>query len=143
MTRVDFYVLPEAEDVGPVLLACRLCEKAAGDGLKVHVHVPDAALAEDIDAALWSFRQGSFIAHERSGGAEPPSPLAAVTIGAGEPPTTHQDVLINLADGVPPFFSRCERVLEIVSGDTEARARSRDRFKFYRERGYELQTHKL
>lgn len=143
MTRVDFYITPEAEDIGPVLLACRLCDKASSEGLKVHIHVPDPLLAGEIDGVLWSFRQGSFIAHERSGGPDAPSPLAAVTIGNGPPPDSHRDILINLADDVPSFFSRCERVLEIVSGDAEARARSRERFRFYRERGYTLQTHRL
>lgn len=143
MTRVDFYILPEAEDIGPVLLVCRLCDKASSEGHKVHVHAPDAMLAGEIDASLWSFRQGSFIAHERAGGPEAPSPLAAVTIGDGPPPASHQDILINLADEVPSFFSRCQRVLEIVTGDAEARARSRERFRYYRERGYTLQSHKL
>lgn len=143
MTRVDFYVLPEAEDVGPVLLVCRLCEKAAGAGQKVFVHGSDPALLDDIDSALWSFRDSGFLAHERLDAEGACSPLASVAIGDREPPDSHRDVLINIADEVPRFFSSFERVLEPVFGDGEQRAVARTRFGFYRERGYALQTHKL
>ncbi|WP_420426884.1 DNA polymerase III subunit chi [Algiphilus sp.] len=143
MTRVDFYVLPEADDVGPVLLVCRLCEKAGATGKRVFVHSDDAALLDDIDSALWSFRQNSFLAHERLDASGQCSPLAAIALGEQAPPPSHQDILINIAEAVPTFFSTFERVLEPVFGDDAQRARARGRFGFYRERGYPLQTHKL
>lgn len=143
MTRVDFYILPEAEDTGPILTACRLCERAAGQPLKVYAYVPDAGLADDLDAALWTFKQGSFVAHERVDAKGEDMALASVLIGAADPPASHHDVLLNLGADVPPFFSRFERVLEIVHGDPETRAQSRARYKFYRDRGYELNAHPL
>jgi DNA polymerase-3 subunit chi len=67
-----------------------------------------------------------------------------VLIGdAEEPPTSHHGVLINLGEDVPVYFSRFERVLEIVPSQDDARASSRARFKFYRDRGYPLETHEL
>jgi len=51
--------------------------------------------------------------------------------------------MINLGLEVPPFFSRFERVLEMVDGDAVQRAKSRERYKFYRDRGYELSSHNL
>lgn len=143
MTRVDFYVLPEAEDVGPVMLVCKLCDKATGAGQKVFIHAEDDALLEDIDSALWSFRQNSFLPHERADARGACSPLAAVVLGSGAPPETHRDVLINIAAEPPRFFSSFERVLEPVFGDPDRRAQARARFGFYRERGYPLSTHKL
>lgn len=142
MTHVEFHVLPENSESGPALIAAQLCEKAVVDGKKVHVHVPDETLAADVDKLLWTFRQGSFIAHERQGEALS-APLPSVLIGQAEPPVTHHDVLINFDAAVPAFFSRFERVIEIVHGDATARAQSRERFKFYRDRGYPLDTHKL
>jgi len=142
VTRVDFYVVPEAED-GPLLTACRLCEKAVTAGKRVHVHAPDAAQAEHLDRLLWTYKQNAFIGHERVGETTEDPSLATVLIGSGEPRATHHDVLVNLAPDVPPFFSRFERVLEIVHGDDATRARSRERFKYYRDRGYTLETHKL
>jgi DNA polymerase-3 subunit chi len=142
MTRVDFYVLPEASDEGPLPTACRLCEKAVGSGKRVHVHAPDTEVAAEFDRLLWVYKQGGFIAHERIGGSEDPAP-ASVLIGTGEPLPSHRDVLVNLAAGVPAFFDRFERVLEIVAGDTATRGKSRERFKFYRDKGLAPETHKL
>lgn len=142
MTRVDFYILPET--AGPadsaVITACRLCEKAVGSGLRIYAHVDDRARADQFDGALWSFRQGGFTAHERYEGTQLEAPLPPVLIGGVEPPDSHHDVLVNLATEVPDFFSRFERVLEIVAGDAAERAASRARYKFYRDRGYELNT---
>lgn len=143
MTRVDFYILPEAGGDSAVLTACRLCDKAVGAGLRVYVYAPDAALAEDLDGALWSFRQGAFLAHERYLGRALDEPLPPVLIGDGEPPESHHAVLVNLGSEVPGFFSRFERVLELVAGDKAERARSRERYKYYRDRGYPLETHEL
>ena len=53
------------------------------------------------------------------------------------------EVLINLADEVPDFFSRYARVAEIVDADAIRREKGRERFRFYRDRGYQLQTHQL
>lgn len=146
MTRVDFYVLashtPEAGNPLPVI--CRLCDKATAGGHNIYVYAPEAPTADALDGMLWSFRQGSFITHERStGGSAPEPPPPAVLIGADAPPDGYQQVMINLGAEVPPFFSRFERVLELVHGDDTERARSRARYKFYRDRGYALATHDL
>jgi DNA polymerase-3 subunit chi len=142
VTRVDFYVLPDAAEDGPLPTACRLCEKAAAAGKRVHVHATDEDVAREFDRLLWVYKQGGFVAHERVGASADPAP-AAVLIGAGEPLPSHQDVLLNLADEVPAFFDRFERVLEIVAGDAATRGKSRQRFKFYRDAGLAPETHRL
>lgn len=143
MTRIDFYILPEQGGAAqsPVMAACKLCDKAVNAGLRVYVHAPDAVLAEEVDGALWSFRQGGFIAHEFHGRGPLEEPLPPVLIGASEPPDSHHGVMINLGLEVPDSFSRFDRVLEIVSGDPQGRSKSRERFKFYRDRGYELKSY--
>ena len=141
-TRVDFYVLPDASDEGPLPTACRLCEKAVGSGKRVHVHAPDEDVATDFDRLLWIYKQGGFVAHERVGASKDPS-MAAVLIGRDEPLPSHHDVMVNLGTSVPPFFDRFERVLEIVAGDKAMRDGSRARFKFYKDRGIAPETHKL
>lgn len=145
MTRIDFYILPESTHPasGPVMTACKLCDKAAAGGHRIYVNAPNEAIADDLDGALWSFRQGGFIAHERYDGEPLDEPLPSVLIGAVEPPESHHGVMLNLGLDVPDWFSRFERVLEIVAADAEGRAKSRERYKFYRDRGYELSTHKL
>ena len=50
------------------------------------------------------------------------------------------DVMINLHHERPPAFSRFQRLLEIVSTSAEDVEQGRQRYRFYRERGYALTT---
>jgi DNA polymerase-3 subunit chi len=143
MTRIDFYVLPEKGSDDARVTACKLCDRAVSSGHRVFINVPEHADREAIEKLLWSLRQGSFISHERYEGAALTEPLASVLLGTSEPPQSHTGVLINLAQEVPLYFSRFERVLEIVAGDEAQRGKSRERYKFYKDRGYALATHKL
>ena len=43
----------------------------------------------------------------------------------------------------PPFFSRFERLAEIVSLDEADIASGRERWKFYKARGYEIRSFNL
>ena len=140
MTTIDFYILPEQGGTSPLSTAVKLCDKAAGAGRHLYVTSADNAQLDALGDLLWTQRQGSFLSHERYQGSAPVAPLPQVLLGDGEPPEGWQDILINLAAEVPPFFSRFERVLEIVPGDAANRAKCRERFKFYRDRGYELKT---
>lgn len=141
MTRVDFYVLGDHDATGAEVLACRLTEKIYKLGHQVYVHAESEDQAERIDALLWTFRAGSFVPHARRG--EEGEDEAPVLIGSGVEPDPHNQVLVNLAAEVPGFFSRFERVAEVVAGEADHRTRARDKFRFYRDRGYELQTHNL
>ena len=67
-------------------------------------------------------------------------PLTPVLIGWGEEPTG-DEVLINLADQVPKFIGRFDRVAEIIVG--ERKDDGRERYKFYRDCGYPLHHHEL
>jgi DNA polymerase-3 subunit chi len=60
-----------------------------------------------------------------------------------EPASEHWDLMINLADHVPEYFSRYERVAELVDGHPQRRDLGRDRYRFYRDRGYKLNTHQM
>ena len=62
---------------------------------------------------------------------------------AGKGPGDHQDVLINLCEEIPDFFSRFERCMEIVIQQPVVLENTRKHFAFYRERGYPLNTHDL
>lgn len=141
MTRVDFYVLGDADATGADLVACRLTEKIYKLGHQVYVHTESDQQAQRFDALLWTFRAGSFVPHGRHPETDPDS--VPVLIGHDLEPQTHTDVLVNLAAEVPGFFGRFERVAEVVTSNPEHRAQAREKFRFYRDRGYELQTHNL
>lgn len=141
MTRVDFYLLNDNAETGKYLAVCRLAHKAFSLGHRIYIYAPDSGQAQHLDRLLWTFNQGSFIPHGLS--ADTPDADIPVLIGYDEPPATHEDVLIQLTPQVPEFFSRFQRVAEVVSGGEEEKARARERFRFYRDRGYALQTHKI
>ena len=71
-------------------------------------------------------------------------PVEPVLIGVNQPPVGDRwNVLVNLAADVPEFFSRYERVAEVVDADAARREQSRERYRFYRDRGYKLNTHQV
>jgi DNA polymerase III subunit chi len=132
VTRIDFYVA--SEDAPRV--ACRVAEKAWKLGHKVYVHTKDPTDAQKLDELMWTFRDVAFVPHSLTDD-------APVRIGHTAPPDGFDNLLVNLADEVPAFFSKFERVAEVVSGDESAKAQARERFRFYRDRGYELETHQV
>ena len=138
MTKVDFYILQSGSREHP---ACKLIEKAFGLGHRIYVHAGSEEQLEKIDNLLWTYRPGSFIPHQRyqsdSGENSP------VQLGIHEAPNVDSDVLINLAPEVPLFFSRFQRVAELVGSDEQAKVLGRQNYQFYRDRGYSLNTHNL
>lgn len=143
MTRVDFYVLPGADPHERRVYACKIAEKAWRQGMKIHLRTGTEAEAEIMDKLLWTFRQGSFIPHERSDA--PPAARAdiAVLIGPAPAPEDFADLLVNLAQDIPPESPRYARLAEIVDQDETVRAEGRKRYMAYKREGMELETHKL
>ncbi len=145
MTRVDFYILPDSSANGRERFACRLAEKAYKMGHTLYLHTGSVQQAKQLDDLLWSFKQGSFLPHEIEGSSqdEPPPILIGHSDETPGEPHSHCDVLINLAPAVPGFFSRFERVAELINQANDLKMQGRERFKFYRDRGYSLETHNL
>ena len=140
--RVDFYVSEEAGDSARLGLACRIAEKAYLAKQKVVCYSDDPALLPRFDELLWTFGDGSFVPHDTVSrdGADCD---AAVALTTGALPANHADVLINLGNTVPPFFEKFARVAEFLDGRPEVRAAGRERFKTYRARQIEPQSHKV
>jgi len=141
MTQVDFYLLKSNVPRGRWTLACRLAEKAYGQGRRVYLHTGSGAESQSLDQLLWTFRDGSFVPHGLVGQADPQQ--TPVLVGHSQAPESEHDVLINLASEVPAFFSRFERVAEPLDQDPSSLGAGRARFRFYRDRGYPLQHHEL
>lgn len=140
MARVDFYVHEASGEQSRWLFACRLTEKAYKLDNRVHILAADPQAANRLDELLWTFRDGSFLPHGLATDAEP----APVTIGCeAKPPADGYDLLINLTDTMPADVDAFPRIAEIVTSDDEQRRHSRVRFAGYRDKGHELETHKL
>jgi DNA polymerase-3 subunit chi len=52
-------------------------------------------------------------------------------------------LLVNLAAAPPAFFARFERLAEIIGTSEADLDAARERYRFYRERGYVLRNHRM
>jgi len=137
MTRIDFYF--EAED--KLQVACRLSAKAVRQKLRLLIYAEDAPQAQRIDKLLWTWQATGFLPHCMAR-----SPLAAQTpvlITHDPEDMPHDEVLLNLHSTRPPAFSRFQRLVEIVGLEEDDRAAARERYRFYRDRGYAIAKHDL
>ena len=140
--RVDFYVSADAGESARLRLACRIAEKAYLAQQKVVVLFDDASVLPRFDELLWTFGDGSFVPHDTVT-AEGVSCVAPVALTTGPLPAEHADVLINLGGSVPSTFEKFSRVAEFLDARPEVRAAGRERFKVYRGKSIEPQTHNI
>ena len=164
MTRIDFYILAESDPQSRALFACRLADKAYRMNKPIYIHTESAQQAAHMDDLLWTFSQGSFLPHALSHQITGDDMIPPIIVGhSSELPTTHTDVLvsreagcrerpviqpnaallINMASDVPLFFSHFERVAEIIDQNPAQKQAGRERYRFYRDRGYDLQSHNI
>jgi DNA polymerase III subunit chi len=132
MTSVSFYFnVPDKT----VLLA-QLLQKALGQHRKATIFVENADMASSLAAMLWQQTQPVFLANALASDA-----LASVTpvVIDWQPHTVFQDdILINYQPSQLTFFSRFKQLIEVVGMDETDKATARQRFLFYRDRGYDI-----
>lgn len=131
MTKVDFYTGSEDK----LRTACQLSHKAMQNGLRVLLHVPNDDTADKLDKLLWHYPATAFLPHCHSH--ETDAATMPVVIGRDEN-FPHSELLISLHTECTTFFSRFERVIEIVGSDDDDAKLGRARFKFYKDRGYDV-----
>ena len=139
MTRVGFYVVHAAEQGQRLHVAARLADKAFAQGHRIFINAVDEAQARELNDLLWSFRPSSFLPHGLQGEDHSDN----IAIGWGQEPLDHNDLLINLQLEIPAFFSRFNRVAEVVTQDPDSLQALRRSWTFYKERGYQLEKHDL
>ena len=137
MTRADFYILEDENPDAAYRFACRLCLKAISSGSKVHLHLNDEKSLNEMDELMWHYPKGRFLPHDILSKSKSHYPIH---LGHDEP-TLEEGLLINLAKEIPFFFGRFDRVAEIIVKSQVSMGR--DRYKYYRDRGYPLHHHQL
>lgn len=141
MTHIDFYLLGKNKADGGDRFACRLAEKAFRLGHRIYMYTDGVDACERLDQLLWTFSANSFVPHTVDLSADDND--TPVFIGFQDPPTGFSDVLISTSKEVPSFFSRFDRVAEVAGVSDSEKQQARERYRYYRDRGYELQTHDL
>lgn len=133
MTRVIFYSNLVDKHVTLSTLVLRAFEKRH----QVTILAENAQAASAVGEGLWQQSSStSFI----------PNVVASHALAKETPIVVdwqtdrlHQDdVLINLTQQQPASFSRFRQLIELVGTDEDDKVAARQRFKFYRDRGYEI-----
>jgi DNA polymerase III subunit chi len=137
VTQIDFHT--GAQDKSAY--ACRLLRKAHASGMQAVVYWSDAAALARFDELLWSFSALDFLPHVFAG--DPAAPLTPILLTAQVADTPHTQLLVNLDPDLEPpaFFSRFDRMVEVVSAQADDAQAGRARYKFYKDRGYALKHH--
>ena len=137
MTQIDFYTHVSDK----LHTVCQLVAKAYERKLKVLVFTPDVSTSSQLDTMLWTTSAIGFIPHALAGN-DIAQETPIIIDHQGET-LNHDDVLINLRAEWPPFFSRFQRLIEVVSMEESDRLAARERYTFYRDRGYPIKSHNL
>lgn len=146
MTQALFYLLPPM-DVNTAhndmyQLACRLAQQGFINQQQVYIHCQDKNIAFEIDELLWQFEPSAFVPHNLKG--EGPTTGSPVEIGFDRlGPNKSRQLLINLADQVPPFAVNFGQIFDFVANDDQHKAIARERYRQYRGLGIELTTQNL
>lgn len=139
--KVDFYILEETGKQRAWLFACSLLEKAYLAKQSVYINAATSDDANQLDAFLWTYKEESFLPHQlvETGAHNPP----LILIGHSEIKAPSQNILMNFQETVPAFYQQFEHIIEIVAADERIQQAARNRFKYYREQGCQIETHKL
>ncbi|MFZ9406896.1 MAG: DNA polymerase III subunit chi [Burkholderiaceae bacterium] len=139
MTRIDFHF--NAAD--RLAYACRLVRKVHRAGHRIVVQCDAPELLRSLNEALWTFSPQDFIPHVLA--TDTLADRTPVLLADAEVPASldMHEVLINLGRSTPAGFSRYERLIEVIGLDPADREAGRERWRFYRDRGYPLHTHDL
>lgn len=134
MTRIEFFFNVEDK----LKKVAELTEKAVMKQRRLMVFTPDQEAARVISNMLWTQSPTSFLAHCKA--TDDMSEGTSIILDWQGDTLPHHDVLINLQATYPPFFSRFTRLIEIVGQEEQDKVEARKRYKFYRDRGYEMRS---
>ncbi len=130
MTSIDFH-FNVADKAGLVSI---LVQRALQRHQQVMIATSDEQSAREVSRSLWQHVQTSFLPHALVGQA-----LAVpVLIHWGEVEMMYDEVLINLTPQQPNGFSRFKQLVELVGLNEDEKVVARQRYKFYRDRGYSI-----
>lgn len=115
--------------------------RAGSEGRQVLVYVPTGERSEQLNRLLWTHPPTGFVPHCRA--SDPMAAETPITLAAELDNPLHDNCLLNLSNEIPPGFSRFQQLIEIISVEDEDRLPGRERFRFYRERGYPLENHNI
>jgi len=134
VTAIAFYHL-DSSTLEAAL--AKLLEKALAGGFKAVVKVGSEERLETLNAALWTYEQGSFLAHGSAKDGNGPDQPVWLTVGDDIPNAAR---ILFLTDGAESeVVEKFDRCLEIFDGqDDVALENARSHWQSYKDAGHEL-----
>lgn len=134
MTRVEFFFnVPDK-----FAKITELCDKAVAKGRQLTIFTQDDSMSAAVQQSLWQSSAISFLPSAQSD--DPMQQFAPIELNSSGEGLHQDDVLINLQAVHPPFFSRFRYLVELVGTDEADKLAARLRYRFYRDRGYEVKS---
>ena len=137
MTSITFY----SHVTSRLNVARKICAKAMINKIMVSVITKTENEAHNLSNLLWSTPANSFMPN--CFGNNPNLKKTPIMIDNDPQRIRKVGILINLTNEIPKYFSTFERLVEIVDGREEVRKPARQRFIFYKNRGYSVDSHSL
>ena len=137
MTEIIFYT-GVSEEL-PFLV--KLSEKTLKMRRKACIATRDAAHSKAVSEYLWTHEPTKFIPHSVNP-EDLNDQLTALELRYDDT-SSHLDILINLTRKKPSQFSSFHRLVEIITKHKDSIDLGRQRFKWYRDRGYDIKIHKM
>ncbi len=148
MTRIEFVVFADHAQLTDVYeLICHRARRACDNG-GLFVQTRNELESQALDEHLWTARPSEFIPHVVAGAVVNTDSTVGkndsdVIIGSNVEPDGSHRTLINISLTVPWFFSRFETFIELVRSGENDREMGRERYLYYKRRGYPLRYRQL
>lgn len=139
MKQVQFYVLTQDNIYEHT---CDLAAKAWRLGKRVLIACETEQQAFEIDERLWAREPDSFVPHNLSG--EVTQYATPIEISwKGKRNAQRRDLLISLQQDIPEYVVSFTQVIEFVPIHEADKTQARERYKQYRQMGWQLSTETL
>lgn len=143
MNTATFYIIQEkshqSSQAGFEEYVLFLIDHFFQQGAKLYINTTDRQQAEHWDDLLWQRPTDQFLPHHLIG--EGPKNGTAIEIGYSQlKPSWNRQLVINVTNDTTNFAGTFAQVVDFVPCDEKAKKLARERYKIYRQAGYQLQT---
>jgi DNA polymerase-3 subunit chi len=129
MTNIQFYILASDKLEDRWHYIQRLVAQSLQRGKSVHIHT---ACPRDTRTLIERLENSTNNATDE-----------LVFVDHKGEPEADREVLINLSQEVPYFFSSFETTIEVIHDEPDVKAVGRERYRYYQERGYPLRHQEI
>ncbi|WP_413477468.1 DNA polymerase III subunit chi [Vibrio hibernica] len=143
MSIATFYLIPpdspQTSEIGHIDYVIFLARHFAQQGAKVYINAQDKTQAETVDEYFWKQQTENYQAHNLVG----EGPNFGTPIEIGYPNSKfnrNRQLVINLSNDATTFAQSFTQVVDFVPCEEKAKQHARERYKIYRQAGFEMQT---